>query len=77
MTMTLAAGLCAAASVAPGSVAAAGEPGLLPGGSRAILTDHPGCHRTSSQQARAVTVASPQRSYRWLLWDERVVIARS
>jgi hypothetical protein len=31
---------------------------LLPERSRAILTDHPGYHRTSSHQARATTVAS-------------------
>lgn len=54
-----------------------GRLGLLPGRSRAILTDHPGYHRTSSHQARAVTVASPQRSYGRLPWAERVVTARS
>jgi len=35
------------------------EAWLLPGRSRAILTDHPAYHRTSSHQARAVTLAKP------------------
>jgi hypothetical protein len=52
-----------------------GKPGLLPRRSRAILTDHPGYHRTSSHQARAVIIASPHRSSRVATLDEGVVTA--
>jgi hypothetical protein len=44
------------------------EAWLLPGRRLVILTDPTAYHRTRSHQARAVTVASPHRSYRWLPW---------